>query len=239
MSEEAHVEQPIALGGDSISLTDSVTGIRTWTSLRMHRLNAAIHFTKSLRDIESTYGAGQDQPELHRILFISAITEAAAFMETSVNELLSQVRDEIPSEFPNGLTEEKKGSLTDYFTSKRVRQDSTLDKVNKILQTKELPGFHETEVVYEQAKLVTWLRNSFMHYKPEWLDVSGEDDTFHELDKVMRGNPYVDKETPFFPTRCMSYECAKWALGATVAFIDLFNERIGLTDRYTGYMGDI
>lgn len=105
------------------------------------------------------------------------------------------------------------------------------------------PPFDKGAFPYQDVALVIELRNELVHYKPEWQAVPdpGLDyDIFyaeaaHRFEKALQGkfdfNPMAnDFEDPFFPDRCLSYRCARWAFRATTLFVLMFYYEMGLVD---------
>ncbi len=102
--------------------------------------------------------------------------------------------------------------------------------------------FDPGNLPYQDVNLLVKLRNSLVHYEPEWVkspasDDFGPDDIHtYAYEKKLRGkflpNPLTGQGNPFYPDKCLGHGCAEWAVNSSVIFADAFFSRMGLLSPY-------
>jgi hypothetical protein len=95
------------------------------------------------------------------------------------------------------------------------------------------------EGAYQDTDSLIALRNVLIHYKPEWVgtDDVAEKTIFSRLKSKLGSkksllNPFASPGDAFFPKKCLSHGCAKWAINATLEFADKFFRRLKLVPPY-------
>ena len=92
------------------------------------------------------------------------------------------------------------------------------------------------KAAYQHVTLLMHLRNTLVHYVPEWLPpISSEDPDVtieHKLEKQLKGkfevNPmFRSSGNPFFPDKCLGYGCAQWAILCSIDFVKEWYARLG------------
>jgi hypothetical protein len=73
-------------------------------------------------------------------------------------------------------------------------------------------------------------------FKSRW----GADMTSIKLYSALEGlqhkpPPFTVAGMNFFPNRCLSADCAAWALNSVIAFLDNFYQRLGMPSRFETY----
>jgi hypothetical protein len=93
---------------------------------------------------------------------------------------------------------------------------------------------------YQDVASLIKLRNALVHAKPEWYDQQKE---YRKLEDRLKGkfieSPFLPASAQFFPQRCMSHGCAKWAVLSSLAFIDGFSTQAGLMNRYVKHLAQL
>jgi hypothetical protein len=90
---------------------------------------------------------------------------------------------------------------------------------------------------YQDVQGLILLRNAISHHKPEWEFVDTAEPTaspkvIRNLERHLRGRFRQDTawkgQATFFPDRCLSADCARWAVSSVRAFAADFFSRLGV-----------
>ena len=186
----------------------------------------------------------------HKSYVTSALFAAVAFVEAEINEFFADMADErvqgyddIPEGHIQGQLDSKVVDLlTDMWRGLIGRKYSTLDKYQLALTLTRSATFDSGAQPYQDIDDLISLRNAIMHPEPEWVVTQSGDPevmpTVQKLEKRLSDKNfalspfYNDKGNPFFPDKCLSYGCSKWAIEACLAFTDDFFERLAVTAPY-------
>lgn len=77
------------------------------------------------------------------------------------------------------------------------------------------------------------LRNEIIHYKSRWGAEMEKSKLMTALQSLgHKPAPFTDPSMNFFPHRCLSADCAAWALSSVVAFLDAFYVALGVPSRF-------
>lgn len=81
------------------------------------------------------------------------------------------------------------------------------------------------------------IRNSLIHFEPEWNDISSEeaisnDKLYKQLKNKFPLNPFAGPGNAFFPERCIGHGCAEWAIKNDLDYVDKFYENMGIESEY-------
>ena len=115
--------------------------------------------------------------------------------------------------------------------------NSTIEKYNLFLDFANKPIIKNKEQ-YENAADLHYIRNHFVHYKPEWDSEKSESELekrFKKLEKQIPFSPYFHENNPYFPRKCFTYSFAQWAVNVAVDYIVLFNEIVGIDNNMGDY----
>ena len=99
--------------------------------------------------------------------------------------------------------------------------------------------------LYQDAELLIALRNGLVHGRPEWHTPGQPFDDVEKLgerlnEKQFSPSPFILAEgNAYFPDKCLSYGCAKWAVESSISFADGFYSRIGLIPKYDSMRSDL
>ena len=220
-----------------ISMRNYLSTVHLW---------AAIHFAERAKALEFDPAARKGYNIEHAAYVVGSVTEAAAFLESAVNELFLDCRDGHQS-YITGLSAADKNALAARWNDwhapeQRPRWIETLEKYQTALRSCGLRVFDKGLSPYQDAKLVMSLRNGLVHFTPE--DLSSDDR--HELGDALRAKFDSNKlfpepsGNPYFPSRCLGYGCAAWAVSSSRRFADEFFAKLRVSPNYqiSGFIRD-
>ncbi|MEU0110616.1 hypothetical protein ABZ313_35370 [Streptomyces sp. NPDC006251] len=200
---------------------------------------AATLFSRKCGELEKN--PEEEQRREHRSYAGASILASVAFMEASINELLassSQTNLGFGGAL-GGLPQDEREALTALMRAWGDRRGpGTLDRVQLVLHLLRRQPFDPGASPFQNAPQVVSLRNALVHYSPEWQIGVGasEEDAIKGIAKQLGGkfseNPFVPKEYPFFPDRCLSHGCTVWAWNIVFGLVDEFFKRVGVTPVY-------
>ena len=161
-----------------------------------------------------------------------AIFSSVAAVEARINELYFDAKDKRPdltNETVTALLMIKK-FLGDYQQKTR----STLEKYQLALLVTHNRPFDRAARPYQDVDLLLKLRNALIHFYPRWGREQVEGEAYKSIvdglqSRGLRENPFTDKDYPFFPEKCLGYDCARWAVRTSYSFIKVFLARMRLT----------
>lgn len=213
--------------------TDTITA-DTRYSFTAQFLEASALFVRRARAIEATADANTDEQIQceHRGLVCAVIMQCAAALETETHEICvhgpgahlgSRGTDELARDFLRPVAD-------------IVDDQRTLSRFDLILHLLNRQSFDKSANPYQAAELVVRLRNEIIHYKSRW----GVEMEKNKLQAGLRAlghrpPPYTNPNMNFFPHRCLSADCAAWALSSVVAFLEAFYAALGIPSRFETY----
>ena len=194
-------------------------------------LEASAIFTRRLREIEATASSPEPLFCEHRGLVCAVIFQCAASLETEAHEVCVHG----PGSYlgTGGTDLEAKRFLTPLADV--VDDQETVERFNLILHVLRKPPFDRGGEPFQSAKLLTRLRNELVHYKSRWGAEMETSKLYPALEARIKPPPFAGAGTNFFPHRCLSADCAEWALRSTVDFLEAFYERLGVRSRFETY----
>src|SRR4030042_6422907 len=90
---------------------------------------------------------------------------------------------------------------------------------------------------YQCADTLIKVRNALVHFKPEWL---GEQEEHDKISNRVRGkftlSPFLGKNDPIFPMRCMTHGFADWAVRSSLEFAQWFTQIADLPNRFAPFL---
>lgn len=157
-----------------------------------------------------------------------AIVLSCSAVEACINELFFEAKDDVSSSSPRVLSRIVEASVS--------LKCGVLDRYQVVLLSACREPFDKGTQPYQDADLLFRLRNSLVHFEPRWGTVQKEGSAYTALREGLRSrslheNPFADPDLPFFPMRCLSYDCARWAVRTSYGFVHRFLRRMGLTDK--------
>jgi hypothetical protein len=205
-----------------------------------YHLQAAALFARRSSKLEKEHGSNNVVPSdvfsEHRAYVTGAILSAVSFLEAEINEIFADSADD---------QREHIHQLGDviFLLSRmwslgvpKTASYSILDKYQIALALADKQEFDKGASPYQDVRLLIKLRNALVHYEPEYTarDSSGSKRLEQNLQRRFPLNPLTGSRTPFFPERCMSHGCAKWAVESSITFVDDFCSRMGLKPVFDG-----
>jgi hypothetical protein len=171
----------------------------------------------------------------HRSYVTNAVLSAVAFLEATVNELLQDVTDKVPT-YIESLGQDCSSLLTRLQEVEvgGVRKWTILDKYQMVLLCSGNDPFERGATLYQNAKMVIRLRNALTHFNPETQGPdslsklsAGLKSKRFPLNPLMRGS-----RNPFFPDHCLSAGCATWVVHSVCELCDEFFRRLSIQPSY-------
>ena len=199
-----------------------------------YHLWAAKDFASKSHVIESAYTGPSRFDIEHRALVIASIVEAAAFLESAINELYVDCIDDHPS-YIKALSAPAIAALSaqwaDWHKNGRATQP-TLEKFDAALRCAGIVPFNQGIAPFQGAYDVLRLRNALVHYTPE----SVPSDKSHRFDALRSRFPenalMRNAGNPYFPDKCLGAGCANWCITSVLAFADDFYAQLKLRPNY-------
>jgi hypothetical protein len=214
-------------------VTETVT-VDTRYTFTGQFLEASVLFVRRARAIEATASEGTaDQIRCeHMGLVCAVIMQCAAALETETHEVcVYGPGAHLGSGGIDVLAQDFLHPIADI-----VDDQSTLARFDLILHLLKRPPLSKGTNPYQAAELVVRLRNEIIHYKSRW----GVEMERNRLQAAMQSlghkpAPHTHPSMNFFPHRCLSADCAAWALSSVVAFLEAFYVALGVPSRFETY----
>lgn len=209
--------------------------IRTGPEVAVRHYHSTIHI-ESAAHLARLCAAVEKNPENHqegehRAFATGAILTAVAFLEATINEVLS---DAVEDGSLYGLKREQTTAIANEW--RRVRAKGRVpmtDKFKLVLRAVGHSGLSSGKTYFNMTLLVE-LRDKLVHFNPEWTPLTSVHPPPLEA-KLMRkfaANQLADPGTLFFPDRCLGHGCAQWAVRSALEFTDAFFSKLGVPPRY-------
>ncbi|MBT9145962.1 MAG: hypothetical protein DDT42_01841 [candidate division WS2 bacterium] len=219
--------------------------ITTRKHFSIQNIQSAALFTRNAYVIEKNYdGVFSDELfSLHIAYVTASILFSVFFLEAAINELFADTV-ESNSEIAKKLNPTTIQLMAEMWKLEvpRTANYKILQKYQIALVLAQKQIFDPGNLPYQDVNLLVKLRNSLVHYEPEWVkspasDDFGPDDIHtYAYEKKLRGkflpNPLTGQGNPFYPDKCLGHGCAEWAVNSSVIFADAFFSRMGLLSPY-------
>ena len=179
----------------------------------------------------------------NKALVISIVFTSVSFLESLINEVFMDSYDnESVNTFDLAPDQIKKIYATLWRKGiPRSAKHSVIDKYQIALSVIGLPEIDLGEVVGQDTIKLIKLRNALVHYEPEsniTLSPDKESLRSSKLERQLKGrfelNQFTGANNPFFPDKCLSVDCARWAIETALNFSDEYfriNRKIPLYQR--------
>jgi hypothetical protein len=194
-------------------------------------LAASANFVRRAREIEASADSNTDEQTRceHRGLICSVIMQCAAALETETHEICVHAPGtHLGSDRTNLPARDFLLPIADIVDDQR-----TLSRFDLILHLLQRPSLNKGNNPYQGAELVVRLRNEIIHYKSRWGAEMEKSKLMTALQSLgHKPAPFTDPSMNFFPHRCLSADCAAWALSSVVAFLDAFYVALGVPSRF-------
>ena len=203
--------------------------LRRKHSFSKQHLLAAQYFATTAQSIENAH-PGEKEFARHRAYVTGAILSAAAFLEASINELFHEAENREKEKVPS-FDDATVARLAKIWGD--IEFKSILLKYQTVLEVAGGKRFEQDRAPYDDAESLIRLRNTLMHYKPEWDDEQGRHHNLRErLEKKFPLNPLVPRGSSWFPHLCLGAGCAQWATHAVASFSAEFCVRLKIPSRH-------
>lgn len=223
--------------GNSARLTFKV--LAPMVSIRSYysswHLWSARHFARLAEETEDQHTGCSVFDIEHRAHVTAGVLSSVAFLEAAINELLKDARDSHESYIEPLSSDDRRGLASVWQTEEEPEEPflTTLQKYEQALAKTARTKFDRGAILYQNAKLVTDLRNALVHYRPE----SGTEDTLDKLGRALRNKFPANRlmegaRNPYFPDHCLGAGAARWAVDSVESFADEFFDRLGITPNY-------
>ena len=208
----------------------------------MQHIQSAALFARHSGQIEKEYD-GNFSSELiteYWAYVTASIFTAVSFLEATINEFFADTTEEY-SENLRALDSNTKALMADKWKS--MSKDYSIrmmDKFDIALMVAGKPTFNRGEKPAQYVDLIVELRNSLIHYYPEWVNdgitassmVATKRKSLKGLIGKFPTSPLMNKSGPFFPNKCLGYGCARWSVKSSLAYSDEFYARLGVSAPY-------
>ena len=179
-------------------------------AIRVEDQHLDMEFGEFFEDLR-TYGSG-------------CVMSATASLEALINELFIA---------PGGGLRELFNDFEKEFWSRGgVEWKPILKKYQKALQMLGRIPMSETSQVFENVNALIKLRDSLVHFKPNWDETRKH---YVELETILSGryetSPFVDAGSDFSTMKSMSAGCCRWAVSSVAEFVSEFQRSAQLSQK--------
>jgi hypothetical protein len=226
-----------------MEVTDSFS-ISTRTYFSTQHIRSAAFLCRQAYSIEKDY-SGEFDDEIfsnHRAYVTGAILSSVFYLEASINELFSDTVEDTSWLRGDELNSETSKLMATMWNNgvPRTASYSILDKFQIALALSRKELLNKGNQPCQDVKSLISLRNSLVHFEPEWTKLSGSDDfnqdDIHKYEKLLKGkfqlNPLAKEGNAFYPDRCLGHGSAEWAIESTIKFTDMFYSKMDLNIPY-------
>jgi len=213
-------------------ITASITG-KSHANLAHIHLNSARIFTDLALAIDQHYKnqAPQDVINSYMSYVSSSIICSVAVLEANINQFLIDHHTQLSSIYIKDCLPlfKKYNRLKDNRTIlNQLSETSTImfkyDAVSFLLKTTILSH----SKIKEDAEYLIKLRNSLVHFTPEWDNQLDKHKSLEDSRKNRFGDSrFYAGDANFIPYRCLDSSCASWSYDTSSAFLKMFNSSIG------------
>jgi hypothetical protein len=213
----------------------------TRTSLHRQLILGARFFAERARDCEErALKAPPDLPRApayvrHRSYVTGCILSAAAFLETSINELYLELHGSRSGERAP-LPRRVLSVLTRFWPN--IERAPVLHRYQTVLMVADAERFDERRAPFLEADTLLKLRDALIQCRPERSEARRRIRTLEQrLRTRVEQNPLADADSDWFPDLCLSAACADWAYRAADSFSAEFCRRMSLPARGLEWAG--
>lgn len=232
MADDGLISIPVARNADRGS--EPATGA-TRSSLHRQLILGARFFAERARDCEErALKSPTDLPPApiyvrHRSYVTGAVFTAAAFLETSINELYLELHGSRPSERAP-LPRRVLALLSRVWTD--IERAPVLHRYQTVLMVADAERFDERRAPFLEADTLIKLRDALIQCRPERAEARRRIRTLEQrLHTRIAVNPLAESDCDWFPDLCLSADCAQWAFRAADSFSAEFCRRMSLPAR--------
>lgn len=215
--------------------------VRSRIYYSLQHIQSAALFTRQCFQIERNYN-GIFSDELfseHWSYVTGAIFATVSFLEATINELFADTVDHPSSELASNLDTSTKLLMADMWKCDipRTANYQIIEKYQIALTLARKPQLELGRPPCQDVQTLIAIRNALIHYEPVWASSEEEKANKRILslkqEKKFALNPLrTGQSNPFFPDKCLSHGCAKWAFNSSIQFVEEFFSRMSLPVLY-------
>lgn len=204
------------------------------SNFSVQHIMAAARFSRECYLVEKKH-MGEQLGIFHNEIIsftIGAIFLSVAALEANANEIFADALDNFIS-----LGSYDHSFLSNVWELSKEKL-SILEKYALLLSMKGIENFGRNVKTYQNISLLIKSRNALVHFKPEWQHKQIE---HKKIGLNLKGkfllSPFiVDKNAPIFPTRCMTFGFAEWAVLSSIKFVKDCSIKMDILYRYESYL---
>lgn len=213
----------------AVSKTGSVTA-RIKTSLSTLHIQSAAYFSRASSKCEKRKKNTENLRSEHRSYVTGSITLSIASIEATINEIFLEAVHNNKNFFSH-LRPNVPDLLCELWG--HAERFSILEKYQLILAVSEKEKFDKGIAPFQEVDSAIRLRNSLIHYKPEWDDEQKEHKKLESrLQSKFQLSPFTQPSQAFFPHKCLSHGCAEWVVNSCINFIEEFYRKLGFPPKW-------
>lgn len=190
-------------------------------------------------DVEKA-AIGPEQPpdavlDQHRALVLGGVFMVVASLEASLNELVAEVEDK-STRLVGALLSNPDGVAALQAAWPKLERKSLVVKHQRLLGMFGASALEEHSATVKDIACLVSLRNALVHFRPEWLNKRVEHKRLEEeLDGLFELNPLLPSGSIWFPNRCLSSDCLRWACDSVKHFSKTVCERLSIAERLVAF----
>ena len=205
---------------------------RQRSNFAVQHMLAAARFARLCYKVEAENAGSPLGPFYDEIIsYVTAtILSSVAGLEANINEIFADGRDGMI--VFDGLDEKLLTEMWDLIEEKPI-----LEKYQFVLTLRKRCKMEKGVQQYQFADSLIKVRNALVHFKPEWHD---EQQEHEKIGNRLRGkftlSPFLDKNAPLFPARCMTHGFAEWAVHLSLDFAQWFAQLADMPNRFEKFI---
>ena len=213
-------------GSSHISAT-----LRSRRYFSIQHIQSAALFTRQCYQVEQSYD-GTNSSDLvadHWSYVTGAIFAAASFLEATINELFADTLDHPDGELASHLDAATRQLMADMWKRDipKTAHYQIIEKFQIALTLARKPLLDSSNSPFQDVQTLIIIRNDLIHFEPVWTSVEAEKANKRILslqnEKKFAFNPLITAPgNPFYPDKCLSHGCAKWAVNNSIQFVEDF-----------------
>ncbi|SUB55084.1 Uncharacterised protein [Nocardia brasiliensis] len=178
---------------------------------------------------------------------MAAVKFAVSFLESLVNDLLSDAAD--PYMSVNGrmtvfapVVIAELATVWNESEVRKTKRIQLLDKYQRSLRIAGAAQFVKADRIYSEVGDVIYLRNELVHFKVGWQQVGAKQNQAGDIERRLTPRfPHNRQKIgmPWFPNKCLASGCARWACDSATAFADEWLDRMSLPHDYKQVVRDL
>lgn len=221
---------------DSLHISDSIS-VKARHYFSLQHIQSAALFARQCYQIEKNYDGvySSDLIADHWSYVTGAIFAAVSFLEATINELFADTVDHPDGELANYLNDATKQLMADMWKRDipRTAHYQITEKFQIALTLARKPLLDFSRSPFQDVQTLIIIRNDLIHFEPVWRSIEAEKAHKRILSLQQETkfalNPLITSElNPFYPDKCLSHGCAKWAVSNSIQFVENFFSSMGI-----------